>query len=121
MKPEQEIMRAFFSKTNQKTTPAQARKTVGQAKQLLKAGYSSEEIIKCIEYLVQHPPKKGLTSLGFLSYVINDVLAKVKLEEAKSFQEEQIDFSFENSTANITNQEKFKTNRNQKIKGMGRF
>lgn len=120
MKPEQEVMRYFYKATNQRITPAQAKMTVGQAKNLLKV-YEKQELIDCIDYLVKNPPPKGFVSLGFLSYAANEILAKINKEKFRETIKEKIQFDIDTSEPSEGNKEKFLKNKTKKIKGMGRF
>ena len=79
----QNIAKFWFENRQERTTPAIFSRTIAQAKTLLNAGYSEEEIRKVILYLLDNPPKNGLSSLGYLSYVMNDTLKKVKIQEVK--------------------------------------
>lgn len=86
------IAQYFFNALNRRTTPATMKQSIGQAKTLLNAGYTPEEIIIVINELVEHPPRDGLKSLGFLSYVMEDVLIKYKAKEVKkSFEKVKSD------------------------------
>lgn len=76
----------FYNAKNIKTTPAQYRLTLGQAKQLLDSGYSKDEIKDSIDYLIENPPEKGFFSLGFLSYCINNVLSQIKKNETRKLE-----------------------------------
>lgn len=78
-----EIAQSFFYLTKRRATPATFTMTIGQAKTLLNAGFSKFEIIQGIEYCIKHPPKNGFNSLGWLSYVLEDVLKKIKVQGIK--------------------------------------
>jgi len=78
------VAQYFFAATGKRATSATMKQTIGQAKSLLKAGFKPEEIIHVINELVEHPPKDGLKSLGYLSYVIEDVLIKIKAKEVRN-------------------------------------
>jgi hypothetical protein len=82
-----EIANEFFRATNKRPTKATFGITMKQAQALLECGFSKEEIIQGIHYCATHPPKKGFYSLGWLSYVLEDILIKITakraIEEAK--------------------------------------
>lgn len=86
-----ELAKTFFSLTERRATAATFTQTIGQAKALLNAGFSKEEIISAIQYCIDNPPPKGFNSLGWLSYTIEDVLRKIKAKQAKE-QIEKIAF-----------------------------
>ena len=71
----------FLDATTDKYTPAIVRKTIMQAKQLLETGYSKQEIIDTIDYIILRTPAV-MYSLGYLSSAINDVLRTLKEERA---------------------------------------
>jgi hypothetical protein len=84
-----EIARYFFTVTNKRATKATMSMSIGQAKSLLNAGFTFEEITKVIDYLTLHPPRNGFNSLGFLSYVMEEVLDKIKAKEVKELLKKQ--------------------------------
>lgn len=85
----------FVKVTVGRATPAIIGKTVIQAKTLLESGYTKNEIIDVIDFLID---KKGIKmySLGYVSTSINSVLKelqeekdKIKLQELKQEVKEQ--------------------------------
>lgn len=72
----------FINVTAGRATPAIMKKTVNQAKSLLRSGYTKDEIISVIDYIIK---KKGIQiySLGYINASINDVLKELKLEDIK--------------------------------------
>ena len=77
----------FLNMTTDRYTPSMVAKTVKQAKQLLEAGYTKEEIISVIDYIVTKTNVK-MYSLGYVNCCINKVLDKINEEEkAKQIQE----------------------------------
>lgn len=80
-----EIATAYYRETNQRYTPAMFTKTISQALKLL-VTYSYEEIIEAIEWCSKNPPPKGFTSLGWLSYDMNNILRQSKLKDIKQEQ-----------------------------------
>lgn len=67
-------------------TPSIVNRTVGQAKSLLEAGYTEEEIY----YAIDHLTARGVDmySLGYVSTAINDVLRERQAWEDKAKAEE---------------------------------
>lgn len=80
----------YFQITNRRATPATMKQTIGQAKSLLSSGFTAEEMIRVINELVEHPPKKGFNSFGFLAYVMEETLIKLKAKEAKQVMQRNI-------------------------------
>lgn len=74
------VAKYFIDKTAGRATPAIMKKTHIQAKTLLQNGYSKEEIIKVIDFLIDEK-KINIYSLGYVNTCINDVLNKIKKEE----------------------------------------
>ena len=77
----------------ERVTPAIVGKTISQAKGLLSAGYSKEEITSVIDRVIA----KGVVmySFGYINTCINDVLREIKQEEqlkkARIIQQQIID------------------------------
>lgn len=78
----------FLEVTEGRYTQAIIAKTINQAKNLLKAGYSKDEIIKTIDYIVDNTDVK-MYSIGYINSCINDVLRKIK-EENKEEELEKL-------------------------------
>jgi hypothetical protein len=78
-----EIAKTFFYLTERRATPATFTQTLGQARTLLNAGFNKFEIIEGIKYCIANPPKKGFNSLGWLSYTLEDILKKIKIQHIK--------------------------------------
>lgn len=76
----------FIKLTVERPTKAMYPKTIRQAKSLLTAGYTKEEIIKVIDYLV-NTKHANMFSLGYINASINDVLKEIadieRVEQAK--------------------------------------
>lgn len=66
----------------ERVTPAIIAKTISQAKNILKAGYTKEEIISVIDHVIN----RGVTmySIGYVSHAINDVLRDIEEKELKA-------------------------------------
>lgn len=73
----------FIELTTGKATPSIIAKTIQQAKNLLKYGYTKTEIISVIDYLitVKHV---DLFSLGYVNTSINNVLREIKNNKPKT-------------------------------------
>ena len=72
----------FLDLTTDRYTPSIVAKTINQAKQLLEAGYTQEEITSVIDYVTTKTSIE-MYSLGYVNATINDVLKKIKEEEEK--------------------------------------
>ena len=82
-----EIAVHYIEITDGRATKAIMSKTIIQAKSLLKDGYSKEEIIKTIDYIVK-VKKIEMYSFGFINASINNMLREInKLEKAKALKE----------------------------------
>jgi hypothetical protein len=115
MSLEQEIAEYFYDNYLHKATQKVFMQNKSSAKALLNAGYTKEEIISCIDYLIANPPRNGFQSLAYLQYVINDVLIKLKAKELQRASELHIEVSQHEDTNNI---EKFNNMPKSKIKGV---
>lgn len=67
------IAKAFIKATAGRATPAIMKKNHAQAKTLLQAGYTEEEILRVLTYLVEEM-KVEIYSMGYISACINDTL-----------------------------------------------
>ena len=76
-----EIARYFYDKTELKSTERVFFANVSAADALLKAGYTKEQIIETIDYLLLNPPKNGFNSIAYIQYVINEILIKIKVKK----------------------------------------
>ena len=74
------IAKHFIFKTNTRATPAIMKKTHAQAKTLLSSGYTEEEIINTIDYLID-VKKVNMYSLGYVNTCINNVLNNIEKNE----------------------------------------
>ena len=81
----------FVQQTNvERITPAIMSKTINQAKNLLNSGYTKQEIVSVIDYVLT----KGthMHSIGYVSTCINDVLREIEkqrlLDEAVKVKKE---------------------------------
>lgn len=116
-----EIAVYFVDATNVKASKSLMSKTIVQAKSLLSDGFTKEEIIKTIDYVI-NVMKIVPYSFGYVNVVISDVLPKInKLEaqqSAKIAQEEMMEFIEASRNEVRSNDES--TNRNKsKLNGFG--
>lgn len=70
----------FFERTNQRATSAMFAKTIKQAKDLMLAGFTKDEILKVIDYATSTP--NNIYSLGYFATAINKLLKEVERLEA---------------------------------------
>lgn len=78
----------FLDRTTERYTPAMVAKTIVQSKSILKSGYTEEEIIEVIDYLID-VVGVNMYSIGYVSHAINNVLADINREKNKKIIEEQ--------------------------------
>ena len=98
-----EIALHFINLTNGRATPQIMKKTVSQAKSLLTSGYTKEEIVSVIDFLII-TKKLDIFSLGYINASINDALreiAKTKEIEEKEKAKEAIRQQIESQQASI--------------------
>lgn len=108
-----EIALYFINATSDgRATPAIIAKTISQTKNILKAGYTKDEIIATIDYVLAKGTQ--LFSIGYISTCINDVLREIKekeeKEKARIVAEEQAKQQAENRKAVTTGDESTKRN-----------
>lgn len=81
----------FIDSTTQKATRQIMSKTILQAKSLLESGYTKDEIISVIDFVINEK-HVDMYSLGYVNASINDVLREIKqkksVEESKAKSEE---------------------------------
>ncbi len=70
----------FLEQTQERYTSTMVGKVVVQAKVILKAGYTKEEIMMCIDYIVENTSVQ-MYSIGYISTAINSIIEKIKEEE----------------------------------------
>jgi hypothetical protein len=114
-----DVARYFCDTFELKLTQKQFLIQVGIANSLLKAGYTEYDLTNIVQYLKEHPPAKGLSSLAYIQYVGNDILAKQKVQQYK-----QVESFFESSEPikdNEDNLAKFNMQKKTNQKGMVNF
>jgi len=72
----------FVNSTNMKASKALMSRTIVQAKSMLSDGFTKDEIIKTIDYVI-NVRKVDLRSLGYINVVISDLLPQVLKHEAQ--------------------------------------
>lgn len=84
-----EIVIRFFELKNIRATPPIYAKTMSQCKSILSAGYTKEEIIEVMEYIILEK-KVDMYSIGYISASINDMLREINEKKAKEEAEKRI-------------------------------
>lgn len=111
----------FVNITVGKATPAIMKKTISQAKTLLSSGYTKEEIIKAIDYIID-VMHVDMYSLGYVNTAINDVLKQIRQKEKEEAIKEIVRKAEEEISASedevVVDEESSRRNR-EKIKGTG--
>jgi Holliday junction resolvasome RuvABC DNA-binding subunit len=106
----------FLELTQDKFTSEIVARTVKQAKALLSAGYTKEEIIEVIDVVLKQNP--NVYSLGYVSASINDVLRKINevkqreiVEKQREEMRTQIALEIKQSRTEVTQDESTTRNR----------
>lgn len=111
----------FLDLTEGRYTGSVVSKTVIQAKSLLSAGYTEDEIKSAIDYVLDKTSVK-MYSLGYISTMINRILVNIdedkKAEEAKRIiaEEKQL---YENTVKEVKNDGESKERNRKKLDGFG--
>jgi hypothetical protein len=117
-KAAQDIAKYFYEKTGRHITKGTYVQQISCAKNLINAGFSSDDIIKGIDWLIANPPRNGFSSLGYLSYVLDDILIVIKANEIKQSiiqdYNQYIDLCKNEQFSNV---EKFQQQSKPKVKG----
>lgn len=90
----------FFDATNTRYTPSIISKTIVQAKHLLEAGYTKEEIKSTIDWVVNKTNVK-MYSLGYINTMINKILENIeeeRIEEEFERKKQELKQKFEEAT-----------------------
>lgn len=103
-----ELVLIFYDKTGLKFTNKDIMVSIRNAKNLLKAGYTYDEIKDTIEYCVANPPKQGIYSFGFIVNQINKITTMLKNEGKKLESGKALDKSMFNDYGLTTNSNKDK-------------
>ena len=94
----QRVAKHFIGSTEQRATPAIMKKTTSQAKSILQSGYTKEEIIEVIDYLI-NIKQVNIYSLGYINKSINDVLRQIK-QNNKEKEKQELKSQIEQEQAN---------------------
>lgn len=116
-----DIATYFVNSTDMKASKSLMSRTIVQAKSLLSDGFTKDEIIKTIDYVIK-VKKVDLRSFGYINVVISDMLKDViKYEASLSAQNAQQDvMAFIEASRNEVRGSDESTNRNKsKINGFG--
>lgn len=105
-----ELVLLFYDKTKLKYTNKNIMVAVKNAKTLLEAGYTYDEIKDTIIYCTSNPPQKGIYSFGFIVHEINKVTTMLKSQNKKIVDDKAIHSSvFSNyGIQEISNKDKIK-------------
>lgn len=108
-----ELVLLFYEKTGLKFTNKNIMVSVKNAKTLLNAGYTFDEIKDTIEYCVANPPNKGIYSFGFIVHEINKVTTMLKTQNKKIAKDTAIDSSIfsDYGIKDVSNKDKIKPNK----------
>ena len=74
----QDVVKHFYGKLDLPCDKKTAIITVNQIKTLNKRGYTNEKIIETIDYIVKHPPKRGVFSFGYVCTTIDEIQELLK-------------------------------------------
>lgn len=105
-----ELVLLFYEKTELRYTNRDIMIAVKNAKKLLEAGYTYDEVKDTIEYCVVHPPQKGIYSFGYIAYDINRVLTLLKHDKKSEERSKAVDVTKFNDygLSSLGNQDKLK-------------
>jgi len=89
----------FLDLIEERYTPSMVARTIVQTKSILKSGYTKEEIMKTIEFIVTKTNVE-MYSIGYVSSSINSILKQINKEElSETIKEELIKFEEDKETA----------------------
>lgn len=110
-----ELVLLFYEKTGLKYTNKDIMIAIKNTKNLLKAGYTFEEVKNTIEYCVANQPEKGIYSFGFIVHEIAKVTTMLKAKNKQIAKETAIDKSKFNDygLAEVSNRDKVKFKENK--------
>jgi hypothetical protein len=107
----------FIKLTDGRATPDIIKKTIIQAKSLLSCGYTKQEIMDTIDFLID-VKKKQLYSLGYVNSCINNVLREIKSIESKE-KTKQIKTTIDSEREEIKVDEQSKQRNRDKLSRFG--
>lgn len=117
------VAKHFFEKTERKATSGLFMQQFALARQLINDGFRPEEIMQGIDWLIANPPRNGFHSIGYLAYVLDDILIKTRITEMKEQMKQQaINQDYEQyadlcKNENYSNAQKFQQQSKPKVKG----
>ena len=108
-----ELVILFYDKTKLKFTNKNIMVAVKNAKTLLEAGYTYDEIRDTINYCISNPPQKGIYSFGFIVHEINKVTTMLKSQGKKMVEDKAIDKSIfsDYGIKDVSNKDKVKSSK----------
>lgn len=111
-----ELAKYFYDKTGLKCASQKMFfGAVSSGDALIKAGWTKQEVMQVIDYLIIHPPAKGMYSLAFVQYVMDETLDKIRAAEAKK-QMEQMTTAPTTVSADDDNRRKYEEQQRNKTK-----
>ena len=87
-KSAQNVAFSFFAKFELKYTPTDIKRVMKNIKDLMKAGYTEEELLKIIDYAFDNQPPSGIYSFGYIISIKDKALSEIKVKEEKLKREE---------------------------------
>ena len=87
-KSAQNVAFSFFAKFELKYTPTDIKRVMKNIKDLMKAGYTEEEVLKIIDYAFDNQPPSGIYSFGYIISIKDKALSEIKVKEEKLKREE---------------------------------
>ena len=87
-KSAQNVAFSFFAKFELKYTPTDIKRVMKNIKDLMKAGYTEEELLKIIDYAFDNQPPSGIYSFGYIISIKDKALNEIKVKEEKLKREE---------------------------------
>ena len=112
----QEIAKYFYDNQLKRCTPLIYKKQISFAGNLLEAGFTKEEIISVIDYLIKCPPRGGFFSLAYLPYVMQEILVKLQVRAIQNHTEDVVDMEPEETDED--NRKKYLEGTKAKLKNM---
>ena len=87
-KSAQNVAFSFFATFELKYTPTDIKRVMKNIKDLMKAGYTEEELLKIIDYAFDNQPPSGIYSFGYIISIKDKALSEIKVKEEKLKREE---------------------------------
>lgn len=112
-----EVALYFHNKIGGKATPAMYARTIKQAKSILNAGYTEQEMISCIDYIIDIK-KIDMYSIGYLSYAIEPTLKELEKVVDKKIVDE-IKYKMDNMNREVSTTNDSTERNKQKAQNIG--